>query len=155
MIKETATVVRVEDNCLWVEGVQRSTCGSCTARAGCGQRLLAGVVGSPPLIRVLLSGHTGGRDCTDYHIGEEIEIGIPEDVVVKGSLLIYFLPLLSLLLAAGLAESIYGKDFVTVCAGVVGLVFGGLLVRAISVLSRNSARLQPTVMAITPIRSTL
>ena len=155
MIKETVTVVRVEDNCLWVEGVQRSTCGSCTAKVGCGQRLLAGVVGSPPLIRVLLSEHAGDRDCTDYHIGEEIEIGIPEDVVVKGSLLIYFFPLLSLLLAAGLAENIFGKDLLTACAGIAGLIIGGLLVRVFSVLSHNPARIQPTVIAINPIHSTL
>ena len=38
MLEETGTVVKIEPDALWVETVQTTTCGSCSARRGCGQR---------------------------------------------------------------------------------------------------------------------
>ncbi|MBV1931818.1 MAG: SoxR reducing system RseC family protein [Porticoccaceae bacterium] len=142
MIKETTTIVDVEPHYLWVEGVQRSTCGSCTARAGCGQRLLACVQARTSRVRVLLS----ATDTTHYRVGEDIEIGIPDDVVVKGSLLIYLLPLLGLMSSAGLVDYWFHREVFTVGAAVVGLLGGGLVVRAVSLLLSKDSRLQPRVL---------
>ncbi len=94
------------------------------------------------MVRVLLD----GRDAANYQVGDEIEISIPEDVVVKGSLFIYFCPLLGLLLAAGLAESLFGREALTVAAGFVGFMGGGLLVRAVSVMAGNKRHLQPSIV---------
>lgn len=142
MIKETTTIVDIEPDCLWVEGVQRLTCGSCTARAGCGQRLLAGIQSRTSRIRVLLS----ATDTTHYRIGERIDIGIPDNVVVKGSLFIYLLPLLGLILSACLVDYWFHREVFTIGAAVVGLLGGGLVVRAISVLFINESRFQPRVL---------
>lgn len=142
MIKETAVVMRIESDSLWVAGVQGSTCGACSARAGCGQRLLAAITARAPMVRVLLD----GRDSAHYQVGDEVEIAIPEDVVVKGSLFIYFCPLLGLLLAAGLAESLFNREALTVAAGFVGFMGGGLLVRAVSVMAGNKRHLQPSIV---------
>ena len=80
MIEERGRVLSVEDGAVWVETVRRSTCGSCQARAGCGQALMQrlGSGARQGFIRVTVD--------RDYHIGEEIIIGIPEDAVVRGSL---------------------------------------------------------------------
>lgn len=99
------------------------------------------------MVRVLLD----GRDSGSYHIGDEIEIAIPEDVVVKGSLFIYFCPLLGLLLAAGLAESLFNRELLTIAAGLVGFMGGGLLVRVVSVMVGHKRHLQPTVVTTIPI----
>ena len=143
MVKETTTIVAIEPGYLWVEGVQSSTCGSCTARAGCGHRLLAGIKAQTSRLRVLLS----TDDKTDYKIGEELQISIPDDVVVKSSLFIYLFPLLGLLLAAGMADYWFGKELVTISAGIIGLAVGGVLVRVISDHLRNESRFQPSVIA--------
>ena len=142
MIKETTTIVDVKPDCLWVEGVQGSTCGSCVARAGCGHRLLARGQAPAPRVRVLL----GTNDDAAYTIGEDVAIGIPEDVVVKGSLFIYLCPLLGLLLSAGLVEYWFARELLTTCAGIMGLVFGGLLVRLVSSLLNDRRSLQPVVL---------
>lgn len=94
------------------------------------------------MVRVLLD----GRDSANYQVGDEIEIAIPEDVVVKGSLFIYFCPLLGLLLAAGLAESLFNREALTVAAGLVGFMGGGLLVRAVSVMAGKKRHLQPSIV---------
>ena len=41
MLKESGKVVSIEDDGLWVETIQQSTCGSCRAKKGCGQQLLS------------------------------------------------------------------------------------------------------------------
>ena len=142
MVKETTTIVAIEPGYLWVEGVQRSTCGSCTARAGCGHRLLAGIKAQTSRVRVLLS----VGDKADYKIGEELQISIPDDVVVKSSLFIYLSPLLGLLLAAGIADYLFGQELITISAGIIGFAVGGVLVRVISDHLGNEPRLQPTVV---------
>ena len=146
MIKETAAIVRVEPDCLWVEGIQHSACGPCSARAGCGQRLLNGAIVRQPLIRVLRNADDGVQYC----IGEDVEVCVPEEVVVKGSLLVYFCPLLGLLLAAGLADSVYSQDWMTICAAAIGLVIGGGFVRVISAFLRDKSHFQPVVAETNP-----
>ena len=53
MIRETGTVVAIEDNGVWVETIQQSACQTCVAEKGCGQRLIAKVTGNTTAIRVL------------------------------------------------------------------------------------------------------
>lgn len=143
MIEEVARVVRVEKDCLWVEGTQESTCGACHARAGCGQQLLAKLTSRRPLLRVL----PDNRPPAEYRVGETLTIVIPERVVVNGSLLIYFGPLLSLLLVAGLAETLFAQDIITLIAGLIGLLLGGLLVKIGAARTFNSKNVQPFAMA--------
>lgn len=88
MLTETGNIVAVEPEGLWVETIQRSTCGSCAARSGCGQHLLAQLTGRNSYLWVSLQGRDAGR----YRIGDTITLGIPEAVVANGSLLVYLLP---------------------------------------------------------------
>lgn len=128
MIKETAKVVAVDiqGRGLWVEGIQRSTCGACAARMGCGHRLLG--QRKTPTIKAAIA----PEDRFNYQAGQSVEVGIREDLIVKASLLLYLLPLGGLLLAAALANAWPGKEWLTICAGAAGLLGGALLVRRLS-----------------------
>lgn len=42
MLTEQGIVSGVDSDGIWVETLKRSSCGQCSARAGCGQRLIAG-----------------------------------------------------------------------------------------------------------------
>ena len=143
MIKEMTTIVEVESDCLWVEGVQQSTCGSCKARAGCGQRLLSGLQVKPSRVRVLY----GDDDKRKYQIGQQIQIGIPEEIVVKGALFIYLCPLLGLFLFSGIADYSMGLEWLTICLGIVGFCMGGVVVRLVSSRFKNEQRLHPVSLA--------
>ncbi len=82
-------------------------------------------------------------------VGQALEIGIPNDVVVKGSLFIYLCPLLSLLFGGAIAEHLFGKEWLTICFGVLGLGIGGLLVQVVSKHLENKPNIQPVVVTAT------
>ena len=100
MIVETGRICRLEPDAVWVETIQRTTCDSCNARHGCGQRVLSRLAGGTTEIRVLLPADSAQQ----FFVGQAVEIGIPEDVVVGGSLLVYLVPLAGLLTGGVLAR---------------------------------------------------
>ncbi|TQV84048.1 SoxR reducing system RseC family protein [Exilibacterium tricleocarpae] len=142
MITETGRVVAVEKDSLWVETVKRSTCSSCAAEPGCGQSLLARWGGNASYLRVLLQ----GRDAAGYRPGDQVRIGIAEDVVVKGSLLVYLLPLVALVLGSWLGQWAFGTEVAAIGGAVFGLGLGAVLVRWHAHHNRNNERLQPVLV---------
>lgn len=142
MITETGRIVAVEQDGLWVETIQRSTCGSCAAQKGCGQSLMSRLMGHTSYLWVLLE----GRNSEDYRLGEEIQIGVPETVVVRGSLFVYLVPLLAMILGAGLAQQWWGSDGLSALGALLGLLSGGALVRWRAHQTRHDRRLQPVLL---------
>lgn len=142
MIIETGRIVAIEPEGVWVETIQKTACGSCKAEKGCGQGLLSKVYGHSSYIWVLLE----GRDAACYHMGDEIRIGIPEDVVAKGALLVYMLPMLTLVLATSVAHVQFANEAITTFSGLVGLLLGGLVVRWHSWRNRCNPALQPVLI---------
>ncbi|MFT5117660.1 MAG: sigma-E factor negative regulatory protein RseC, partial [Kiritimatiellia bacterium] len=88
MLEEEGRVVSIETDALWVETIQQSTCGRCAAKKGCGQSLLAKIGAKSSQLRVLID----KQDETLYQLEDSVMIGIPENVVVNGSLFVYLLP---------------------------------------------------------------
>jgi sigma-E factor negative regulatory protein RseC len=142
MILETGRIVAIEVEGVWVETIQKSACGSCKAEKGCGQSLLNKWDGHTSYIWVLLE----GRKSENYHLGDEIQIGIPEAVVAKGALLIYMLPVLTLVLATSLAHAQFANEGITTISGFLGLFLGGLLVRWLSWRKRLDPHSQPVLV---------
>ncbi len=143
MILETGRVVAIEAEGLWVETIQKSTCNSCRAEPGCGQAMLTRLGGQPTsYLWVLLQ----GREPSNYHLGDEVQIGVPEEVIAKGSLFVYMLPLLGLLSGAGLAHHLWSHEAVTFVGAILGLLLGGVLVRWRAHQTRFDPRLQPVLV---------
>lgn len=125
MILETGRIVAIEAEGVWVETIQQSACGSCKAEKGCGQKLLNKWSGHAAYIWVLLD----GRNPAQYALGDEIQIGIPEEVVAKGSMLVYLVPVVSLVALTALAHHYFAHEGITTLAGFTGLFLGGFIVR--------------------------
>jgi len=142
MILETGRIVSIEPEGLWVETIQRSTCGTCKAEKGCGQSLMAKWAGHTSYIWVLLE----GRNPADYQRGDEINIGIPEEVIAKGAMLVYMLPLVTLIIATALAHQLFANELITTLSAFGGLMLGGLIVRWRSYQTRFDRRLQPVLV---------
>lgn len=142
MILETGRVVAVEPDSLWVETIQRSTCNSCRAEQGCGQSMMAKLSGHSSYLRVLLQ----GRDAAQYHLGDEVQVGVPEAVVANGSLFAYLLPLIIMLVCSGITHRLVGHEGFTILAAFAGLIAGGLLVRWRAYRTRNDSNLQPVLV---------
>ena len=144
MIKETGKVVAVDNEFVWLETINRGTCGSCAAEKGCGQSLLARWMSRSHYLKVSLD----GRDPKQFSINDHVDIGVPENVVVVSSLLVYCLPLIGMILGAGLGQSEFGSDSAAAAGALLGLALGAALVRTYTWLERGNRRLRPVIMEL-------
>ena len=142
MILETGRIVSIEAQGLWVETIQRSACGSCQAQKGCGHSALAKFGASASRLWVIVE----GRDINSFTLGDEVQIGVPEEVIAGGSLFVYMLPLLAMIAAMLTAHSVGLNDGLTAVYAVLGLLLGAAIVRWCSHLIRFDSRLQPVLV---------
>ena len=138
LIKESVKILSIENNYLWVEGIQRSACHTCSAQQGCGQSLLAKWAAQPVRLRIPLD----GRDASSFEVGQEVTIGIAEHVMVRGSLLIYLLPLILLLLGIWAGDRVFDNELVAIVCGLLALLGGGFLAGKLANDAAHDAKLQ-------------
>lgn len=140
MIEEQGRVVAVEPGAVWVETLRRSTCSSCSAKAGCGQGLLEslGVSGRRGHVRALCE--------LQLSVGDAVVIGVREDLLVRGALLVYLLPLLGMFAGALLAEQFALGEPLVILSAVLGMFASWIGVRWRSTRTADDPALQPVVV---------
>lgn len=145
MIEETATVVECSDGFAWVETQRRSTCSSCSTNKSCGTGALSRVLGQRTArMRVL--------NPIDARIGDTVVIGMREAALLQGSVAVYLVPLLSMLLCAIVGQSLAGQltltnsEPLTILSGGIGLVLGGAWLRRFTRRIRDDERYQPVIL---------
>ncbi len=97
MIEEQAHVIEIKGNLLLLQAQTQSACGSCSVSKGCGTSLLAKVVGRKFT-------HFQAENNINAKVGDTVVVGIAEDALLKGSLMMYILPVLCMLVSALLAD---------------------------------------------------
>lgn len=148
MIEESAQVVAVEGDFVWVETQRQGTCGSCAASKGCGTATLAKVLGTRRTRVRALNGNGA-------QVGDRVVVGIEEAALVRGSLAVYAVPLLALL-AGGVVGSLLSArlllegEGLSLALGVLGLVAGLGWLKGFSRRIRSDARYQPVVLRRLP-----
>lgn len=148
MLTETGRVVAVEDSVLWVETIRQSVCGTCAAQKGCGHGLLNQVSDGR---RSYLSLSTADFPSDLFSIDDQVTIGIPEQLLLQGSFVVYVLPLLSMLLLASLGPLVAPAlgDLAAVAGAISGLGMGALLVRLHARYYNKHKGLQPRLVGLT------
>lgn len=147
MLTEVGRVVAVEHDSLWVETLRQSTCGACAAQQVCGHGLLNRfAAGRKGLIRVL-PGSCSPREC---RVDDQVRISIPEEVILRGSLIAYVLPLLCMLAGAVLSVRFLpgGQDVLAALGAVSGLAVGFALVRLHGERHRDDESFQPVLVEV-------
>lgn len=94
MIEETARVVQVQGQRVWISAIERSACGGC-AQGGCSTRVLA---------KMLPRRELEVDSEMPLSPGDLVVVGIDEGALLKGSLMLYIFPLLSLFFGAALTQ---------------------------------------------------
>lgn len=123
MITETGKVIALKEDQAWVQTIRQSACESCSARSGCGQRVLASAT-SGRANQVLV------RNTVDARVGDEVTLGIDEQALLGASLLVYALPLLLMALASVAGHQLSGgADLGAIAGAVGGLTLGFVLGR--------------------------
>ena len=140
MIEEQGRVVAVEPGAVWVETLRKSTCSGGSANAACGHG---------PMERLGVGRHRGylrALSQLQRSVGDSVVIGVREDLLVRSSLLVYLFPLLGLLAAALVAESLGLTEPLIILAGLAGLFGTWLLVRWRASRYADDPELQPVVL---------
>ncbi|MCP4407372.1 MAG: SoxR reducing system RseC family protein [Gammaproteobacteria bacterium] len=148
MIEEQACVICVEaGGYAWVETQRQGTCTSCAVNKGCGTAVLAKwFENRRNRVRVL--------DPIDTQVGDRVVVGVHEDALVKGSLVVYMLPLICLMGMAIfgnhlLAATEYG-ELASVVFGLLGLAIGWAGVNRFSRKISSDSHYQPVILRRDP-----
>ncbi|HAS6043332.1 TPA: transcriptional regulator [Vibrio vulnificus] len=97
MMTALATVTQVTPNDHGFEVAlsceQQTSCSSCSSQKSCGTGVVSKVFGNKSLLWHL---ETQRR----LHVGQVVEIGIPEQSLLQSAMLVYLLPIVAMLLGA-------------------------------------------------------
>lgn len=143
MIVESGVVIRVDTGAVWVQTIRQTTCGSCRARHGCGQKLLNQFSAEAADIKAICDGDLLNR----LKPGDTVDIGIAEGALVAASLLTYGIPILLLVIGAWFG-SLTQSNVLSFMAAVIGLVGGALFVRWIQGRGFQAQSFEPVVLQL-------
>lgn len=148
MIEETATVVKCEGEFAWVEAQRQTTCGNCAANKGCGTSVLAKVIGKKVARMKAINK-------AEAHVGDRVIVGMNEAALVKGSLAVYLLPLIFMMLFAVTgkvvaAQMAWPTEAVVILFAVIGLVTAGLWLKSFTRRIQHDNEYQPVVLRRLP-----
>ncbi len=148
MIEEEGIVIELNGEYAEVEAWQKSACGHCSARKGCGTSLLASLLGRRPR-RFPAINRAGARP------GDRVIVGVDAGALQAASFLMYLVPLLGLI-GGALAGTWLSRLLVTadgellsILLGVAGMALALLLVRRRFGRAGNR-RFQAVVLRVLP-----
>lgn len=132
MIEQEARVAAIEGDEALVVIARQTSCSGCQAKSGCGTSLVSDMFPSRQMT-VRLSNSQQAR------VGDRVVVGLPESGLQLASLLLYGVPLLSLLVGAigtqSLADSLgWGAEPAAIIGGLSGMALGLYAVRRLSQL---------------------
>lgn len=108
MIEEQVVVTSINQEGAWVEGMQQSACGSCSAKAGCGQHAMT-QLGRKVSLWLPLSDLSDAAAIMPLNIGQQIVVGLPEGAILRSTVVIYGVPLIALVLGAIIGHAAWGE----------------------------------------------
>ncbi len=126
MLETRAIVIHVQGNDALVEAKGGGGCGNCDSENGCGSGKLSKLFCTKPRQFTV-------RNEANAVAGDEVQISLPDGVLLRSSMLMYVLPL-SLLMSGGmvgahLANDVATKDAYAALGSLIGLLVGFALAR--------------------------
>ena len=126
MIEEQAVVIKASKERVTLEVVRDKPCGLCGQVRGCGNSIWGKIFSHQ-------SGHIETRNDLNAKLGDVVILGIDEALMLKSSLMLYGVPLLSMFLCMVIANS-FAKEMVelyTLIGAVTGLFLGVVMIKRV------------------------
>lgn len=145
MIEESGCVIAVENDMALIEIQRKSVCSTCSVNKGCGAGVLSKVVGNK---RFRLTAYNS----VNANVGDEVIVGIDDNMLVKSSFAVYIIPLLLLFVGAWCGKSIAGifaiqaTEGISILFGMLGLVIGFIWLRHFSQKISKDDRYRPVLL---------
>ena len=145
MIEEVATVIECSDEQAVLEAQRQSTCGSCSAKAGCGTAVFAKTLGKKSSQIMVDNTH-------NLQVGDKVLVGLHENALLLGSFVIYLLPLLVMFAFAVLGDLLMAhlfnveSELLVICFALTGFVMAMGFVKKFNIKIKNDARFKPVAL---------
>ena len=143
MIKESAQVIAIDDQSVWLQSTRHSVCDTCKVKAGCGQKLVQKHMGRSHIFQV-----DADKQTTQHlSLHDTVEVGIDESLLLRGSLFLYLFPLATML-AGSLVTSWLNPaspEWLLLVMAFVGLGAGLLVVAIQSRRQQQQKKYRPTL----------
>ncbi|MBU0654708.1 MAG: SoxR reducing system RseC family protein [Gammaproteobacteria bacterium] len=139
MIEETATVIDASADYIWVQAKARSACSTCGSQSSCSTSSLSKLFG-------VRQQHIRLPNTFGLHSGEQVVIGVEDQVMVTASLAAYILPVLLMIAAAIAADSAGLNDQQAAVSALAGLLAGLLGAGILTASYRMKRYFQPQLL---------
>lgn len=142
MLIETAVVVAYEKGVAQVKCQSQSACGSCVAKSACGASSLAELTGErgEHLFQI--------EAITPLSVGQKVEIGLAEQAMLSSALLLYVVPLFTLLIAVIAGGYLFSHELWTVIFALFCTALSLLIVRHISQKWQKNHNYRPILLRV-------
>lgn len=140
MLEQDATVVESKEGLIWVEAISRSSCSQCSTTS-CSTSVISRLFG---LKRNLLQ----MENTLQAKAGDQVIIGIPDNVLVRASLWAYLVPIISMVLSTLLAVTQGYGDGIQILFALSGLAMGFLLVGRMTRSGKRGSAFNPLLLRI-------
>lgn len=147
MIEERAVILSLETlptqvNSIATLEIERKTaCGLCGQTRGCGNSIWGKLFAHK-------SSAFKANNSINATVGQSVIVGINEQAVLKSALLLYTLPLGTMLLSAMLATQLQNSNLSAMIGALIGLVLGLLWVKGYTASSQYFLLQQPEILRV-------
>jgi len=127
MLEMRAIVIQVMGEEASVQPLSTGGCGHCDSEGGCGSGTLTKLFCSSKPRSFIVRNEAGAK------VGDEVQVSIPDGVLLRGAVKMYVLPLILLLVGGisgvGLAGTAVLRDAYAAAGASIGLLLGFFLAR--------------------------
>lgn len=148
MIEEQAVILSVEtleDNpqisIATLEIERKTACGLCGKTRGCGNAIWGKLFAHQ-------STAFKAQNLIHAHVGQSVIVGINEKALLKSALLLYLLPLVTMLIAAIIAMQVSNTDMSAMIGAVIGLLLGFVWVKGYTTSNQYFLFQQPVILRL-------
>lgn len=117
MIEEYAVITRQMDGHVMLEIERRTACGLCGQKRGCGNATWGKLLGHH-------SHEFPAENSINAEVGDSVVVGIDEQMVLRSVFYLYVVPLVTMLLATVLADTLFDNEFYVILSAALGLLLG-------------------------------
>lgn len=142
MLTEIAVVLAYEQGIAQVKCQSQTACGSCAAKSACGTAALSELTGErgEHIFQI--------ETITPLNVGQKVEIGLSEQAMLSSAILLYFVPLCSLLLSVISGGYLFSQELQTALFAFVCTALSFLIVRKISQKWQKNYHYRPILLRV-------
>ncbi len=140
MIFEKLKVIKCDDHYMWLEVNPKTACGSCHHNGQCGVSSLAKV------FKFNKDNSLKLKKTINVNKNDWVEISISDQLLLKSSFLVYFVPIISMIIFSLVFHLIYGTELSSIAGAALGLIVSTVIIRKRSLNITLQGLLNPKIV---------